>query len=233
MTDKNTGVTSIANLEPKMELEGVVAKTDLHGAIVDIGLEQVGLAHVSQLDKRRVHKVSDVVKEGDRVTAWVTHVDTEMGFVGLTLSRPPDVVWKDLEAGQAYTGEVVRLERYGAFVDVGAERPGLLHVSEMGNSFISDSSEIFHKGDQVEVRILRVDRRKRRIDLALKEDSTQPAYEDEPVDLPTRMELAFRSAQEEAREREEDQADREETVRHTEQEEQEEILARTLQQHAE
>lgn len=189
-----TRPTSIADLRPKMRLEGVVRKIELYGAFVDIGLERDGLIHISQLSEKPVRRVADVLKEGQRVTVWVTQVDPQQGRVALTMIKPPDVEWKDLAEGQTYVGRVVRVERYGLFVDIGAERPGFLHVREMGPF---NRPEMYKVGDEVEVQILQVDRRKKRIDLTLSPTELPPL--DEEVEVVSPIELAFRKALEEAR----------------------------------
>lgn len=216
--------TSIADLRPKMQLEGVVRKIELYGAFVDIGLERDGLIHISQLSTKPVSRVADVLKEGQKVTVWVTHVDPEQGRVALTLVKPVDVEWKELAEGQTYIGRVVRVERYGLFVDIGAERPGLLHVREMG---AFNRPDAYRVGDEIEVRILQVDRRKKRIDLTIAEAEMPLPEQEDP--LPSPIELAFRRAIEEAR-RQGKEVPAARSSRQRRQEEQEEILNRTLQQ---
>ena len=86
------------------------------------------------------------------------------------------------------------MERYGAFVDLGAERPGLLHVREMG-SYVRQPSEVVKEGEEIEVRILRVDPQKRQVDLSmdLGNEPDSPDEEDDP--FLSSMEMAFREAQ--------------------------------------
>lgn len=232
MTEEQTDSsqpTSITGLRPKMRLEGVVRRVELYGAFVDIGVGQDGLVHISQLSDRRVDRVSDVVHEGDRVTVWVTHVDPDQGRIGLTMVKPSAVEWRDLQEGQVYTGRIVRIERYGVFVDFGAERPGLLHIRQMGGQVFRHPSEVYREGDEIEVRVVGLDRRKKRIDLAIEESAEALSAEEPEADLPTPVELAFRRAQEEKRrqDRRRTAPEREEKQRA----EQDDILARTLKQH--
>lgn len=196
---KETGPRSVSELQPKMKVEGVVKETPLHGAVIDLGLEYDGLIHISQLAPRRVSRVTDVVKPGDRVTAWVLKVNHETRTVALTMIEPPAVEWDELAEGQIRKGVVVRLEPYGAFVDIGAERPGLLHVREMSTGYVRHPSELVKEGDEVEVRILAYDRRKRRIDLSMlgvapEEEVSETASDDETPAMTT-MELALKRAQ--------------------------------------
>ena len=190
--------TSIEELEPKMHLEGVVTRTELYGAFVNVGVERDGLIHISRLASDRVRKVTDVVNVGDKVAVWVQSVDPERRRIALTMVDPPELDWGEIQAGQVYDGRVVRMERYGAFVDVGAERPGLLHVREMG-SYVRNPEEIVHMGKVVKVEIRGVDLRKRQIDLTLPNESAR--YEDleEPEEeAMSPMEIAFLQAQAQA-----------------------------------
>jgi small subunit ribosomal protein S1 len=221
---------TIADLRPKMRLEGVVRETQLYGAVVDIGLEYDGMVHISQLSAERVNRVADVVQPGDSVIVWVTEVSTQKGRIGLTMVEPPRVDWGELADGQIYSGTVTRLERYGAFVDIGAGRPGLLHVREMSAGYVRDPSELVKMGEEVEVRILKVDRRKRRIDLSMMGIADQ-IIEEEPeegeVDERTAMEIALQQAQAQRA-----PGHRRGKRRSPDLSEREDILARTLEEHS-
>lgn len=193
----NLSPHSIADLTVKMEVKGKVVKTDLAGAIVDLGLAQTGFLHISQLSTKRVNNVTDVVKEGDEVTAYVLEVDTKRNRVSLTLIKPPALTWPELKAkvGQLVQGTVVRLEKFGAFVDIGAERPGLVHVSELTDEYISSPEAVVSVGDEVEAKIIGIDPQKKQIDLSMKSASqvVEIEEEDEEEQL-TAMALALRKA---------------------------------------
>jgi small subunit ribosomal protein S1 len=229
-TQSDTQPAAITDLRPKMRLQGRVKETQLYGAVVDLGLEYDGVVHISQLAPKRVNRVTDVVQPGDDVTVWVTKVNPDTGRIGLTMVKPPRVDWNELAEEQVHTGTVTRLERYGAFVDIGAERNGLLHVREMSAGYVRDPSELTQVGDQIEVRILKLDRRRRRIDLTMM--GIVPDIADEPDDeepLKTTMEIALQRAR--ARK------NREQGRRHEKREapdlsEREDILARTLEKHS-
>jgi len=230
---ENKPVASVADLVPKMRLEGIVKETLLQGAVVDLGLEVDGLVHISQLSPTRVNRVTDVVKPGDRVTVWVTKVSPDGGSIGLTMVEPPAVEWQDLSEGQVRRGVVVRLEPYGAFVNIGAERPGLLHVREMSTGYVRHPSEMLKIGDEVEVRILKYDRRKRRIDLSMLGITPEEAEGEEAADADnqpalTPMQIALQRARSRSGNRESPRVARQ-TSRDLA--EREAILSRTLEQH--
>lgn len=226
-------VHSIVDLKPKMCLRGTVKETQLYGAVIDIGLEYDGVVHISQLSPGRINRVTDVVQPGDSVTVWVTKVSPGQGRIGLTMIEPPGVDWPELAAGQIYTGSVTRIESYGAFVDIGAERAGLLHVREMSAGYIRHPSELVKLGDEVQVRVLKVDRRKKRIDLTMMgiQDEIEDAGEDEEP-AQTAMEIALQRAQTQQQEDQEDEHHPGKRDRRPDLSEREDILARTLRQHS-
>jgi len=229
---------SIEDLEPKMRLEGTVTEIGLHGAVVDVGLSCEGLLHISQLaGDGEVDAVSEAVNVGDEITVWITEVQPDQNRVSLTMIQPPDVTWSELNEGRIYTGRVTRIEQYGAFVDIGAERPGLLHVREMSAGYVEHPTEMVSLGDEIEVRILRIDRQRQRIDLTRQGLEQEVVAEPEPEEA-EEEELTPQTAMEVAMERA--KADRSRGVgdkradkkRKGDDTEREDILERTLSQHA-
>jgi small subunit ribosomal protein S1 len=155
-----------ATLEPKTKLSGKVLKTTLAGALIDVGQSIPGVIHISQLSTEPVNKVEDVVKEGQTVEAWVRRVKKDR--IELTMIQPLALEWKEIEPDMIVKGKVVRLEAYGAFVDIGAERPGMVHVSELAHGYVKTPNEIVKEGDEVEAKVLDVNRKKKQIKLSMK-----------------------------------------------------------------
>jgi ribosomal protein S1 len=182
-----------------MKLTGTVKKVELFGAFVDIGVGRDGLIHISQLSPKQVTRVEDVVKEGDTVTVWVRKADPQAGRIDLTLVEPLAVDWDEIKPGQVYTGKVVKLERFGAFVDIGAERPGLIHISELADYRVEEVSDVVKTGDEVQVKVIGVDPRKRQIKLSIK---ALDVPDEEPEDVEeaglTAMQIAMQRAQAQA-----------------------------------
>jgi ribosomal protein S1 len=171
-------ITPSIALEPKTKLNGKVLKTTLAGALVDIGQTIPGVIHISQLSDKEINKVEDVVKEGQEVTTWVKRVRKDR--VELTMIEPLMYDWKELKPEMIVKGKVIRLETYGAFVEFGAERPGLVHVSEITHGYVKTAAEALKEGEEIEAKVLEVDRRKRQIRLSIKALLAEPVIEEKP-----------------------------------------------------
>jgi len=193
--EKTQSFKSLKDLKPAQKLHGRITKIKLFGAFVDVGIDQHGLIHISQLKRGQVNRVEDIVKLGDEVDVWVLRVDPSADRLDLTLFKPVTLKWTDIRPGNKFSGEVIKLEKFGAFIDIGAERPGLVHVSEMRDEYVSDPGELVKVGEQIEVSVLEVDLKKRQIRLSMKAAEMVEELDDEPQEaLPTAMEIALRDA---------------------------------------
>jgi ribosomal protein S1 len=210
-----------------MKLTGTVKKVELYGAFVDVGVGRDGLVHISALSNKPVAKVTDIVKEGDTVTVWVRKADVPTGRIDLTMVEPLGLDWDEIKQGQVYTGRVVKIERFGAFVDIGAERPGLVHISELAMHRVEDVSEVVKQGDEVQVKVLGIDSHKRQIKLSIKgADSVAEVVEEEPEEAAmTAIQAALLRAQREAKA---DGTRKGRTRNESGRRDQEDILSRTL-----
>jgi ribosomal protein S1 len=155
-----------------------------------------GLLHISQLKRGHVNRVDDEIKEGDEIEVWIQKIDRAAKRIELTLIKPVTLRWNKLKVGDTVQGEVVRIENFGAFVDIGAERSGLVHVSEMGDDYVKDPNEHVKVGEQVSVTIVEIDRKKKQIRLSMKTSLEQLEDLDDEVEeeIPTAMEIALRQA---------------------------------------
>jgi len=190
-------VKKLADLKTKVPLKGIIKKIELFGAFVDVGVETLGLVHISKIKRDPQQRIQDILEEGQEIDVWVDRVDASAGRLELTLTQPIQLEWKDIKPGMKITGNIVRLEKFGAFVEIGAVRPGLVHVSEMSSGYVSNPSELVKVGDEVEVAVIDFDRKKRQIRLTMKiEESIENYIDDEEAEdePPTAMEVALRSA---------------------------------------
>jgi small subunit ribosomal protein S1 len=90
---------------------------------------------------------------------------------------------------------VAKIEKFGAFVEIGAERPGLIHISELASYRVEEVSEIVKAGDEVEVKVIGVDPRKRQIKLSIKALEVDEPVEEETDETPlTAMQIALQRA---------------------------------------
>jgi ribosomal protein S1 len=199
MSEETTAPVKLDELQPGTPLSGTVTRLVLSGAFVNVGLEKDALLHISQLGKADFRNIEEVVKQGDALDSFVLKVDGEN--VSLTMVKPPALPWANIRMGETYRGTVIRIERFGAFIDIGAERPGMVHVSEMADGYVQSPDEVVRVGDVIDVRIIKLNRKKRQIDLSMKEDTSSNINTANEIeeDLPTAMELALRKAQQSPR----------------------------------
>jgi small subunit ribosomal protein S1 len=247
--EHETTHSPLNDLKTKTHFTGKVVKTTIAGAIIDIGLDKPGVVHISQLQEGPVNRVEDVVQIGQTVDVWVKRVFPKKGRIELTMVKPLDLEWREIEPDMVIKGTVTRLEKFGAFVDIGAERPGLVHISELAHGYVKEPSEVVHEGDEVEVKVLKVSRRKRQIKLSMKAMMEPPAPVERPArsprpqrqtqkpleepkseepPVPTAMEMALREAMERSQKVEEMPVEKPRQKTSSKNQNLEDILARTL-----
>jgi small subunit ribosomal protein S1 len=162
-------------------LEGQVARGTVtrlvnFGAFVDLGGAD-GLIHLSELAWRRVRHPKEVVQVGDEVDVYILRLDHQRKRISLSLKRlqpsPWDLIDETYTQGQLVSGVVTNVVEFGAFVlvDIGVE--GLVHVSELADPPPSDPRQVVQRGDELVLRILRVDSFRHRLSLSLKRVSPQ------------------------------------------------------------
>ncbi|MEI8131145.1 MAG: S1 RNA-binding domain-containing protein [Leptolinea sp.] len=166
---------STSGLKTKNHYTGKVIKTSLAGALVEIGEKTPAYLHVSQLSSTAEgapKSVAELLKPGQEIEVWVKRI--KEGRVELTMVKPMEYEWRDLKKDMVVSGKVVRIEKFGIFVEIGAERPGLVHISEIAHGFIKAAEDVVKEGDEVEAQILDIDRKKKQIKLSMKALTPEP-----------------------------------------------------------
>lgn len=248
VTPENAETNVLNALKRKTQLTGKVIKTTLAGAVIDVGLDVPGVVHISQLQSEPVNRVEDVLQTGQTVDVWVRRVVPKKNRLELTMIKPLDLEWREIDKDMVIKGRVTRLERFGVFVDIGAERPGLVHISEMTHGYIKEPGELVKEGDEIDVKILSVNRQKKQIKLSMKAleipavktpkepvkelvAKPEPEAVAEPP-VPTAMEMALREAMERSKERTPEPVLKGKRKNQPQKDELEQVLTRTLQHKA-
>jgi small subunit ribosomal protein S1 len=177
-----------ARLQVGATLKGKVTSVTAYGAFIDLGgLE--GLLHVSEMGFSRLTDPHEALKVGDEIEVQVIKLEQgkdekrpeRISLSRKSLEKDP---WRDaaqkFTEGSIVTGKVVRLETFGAFIELASGLEGLVHVSELGaGRRVSHPREVVQAGQEVQVRVLGVDPNKRRISLSLALDR-EPVREEAP-----------------------------------------------------
>ncbi len=157
-------------------VRGTVRRLRPFGAFVDLGGAD-GLIHISELAWRQVRHPREVLQVGDEIDVYVLRLDHERKRIGLSLKRlqpnPWTLVDETYTVDQLVCGTATNVVDFGAFVilDLGVE--GLVHISELADPSPSDPRELVKRGDELVLRIVRIDSFRQRIGLSLKAVSAQ------------------------------------------------------------
>ena len=153
-------------------IDGKVQRIASFGAFVDIGGVD-GLVHISQLSHEHIDQVSDAVTEGQDVKVKVLSVDRDAERISLsikdTLPGPWDEIEEKAPKGSVHDGKVKRLVSYGAFVEVLPGVEGLVHISQIAHKHIATPNEVLSEGEEVQVKVLDVNKEDKRLSLSIKE----------------------------------------------------------------
>jgi small subunit ribosomal protein S1 len=167
----------LAEIQPGHVRKGHVISLADFGAFVDIGGAD-GLVHLSEISWKRVQHPSEVLKIGQEVEVEVLNVDRERKRIGLSIKRREADPWslmpQKYQPGQLVQGIITKLTKFGAFARIEGEDDveGLIHVSELAEGHTDHPKNVVSEGQQVTLRVLKIDADKRRIGLSLKRASS-------------------------------------------------------------
>ncbi len=168
----------IATLEKGQVLEGTVKNITSYGVFIDLGGVD-GLVHITDLSWGRVNHPDEIVELDQKLNVVILDFDDEKKRIALGLKQltphPWDALSEDLKEGDVVKGKVVVMADYGAFLEIAPGVEGLIHVSEMSWSQHLRSAQDFLKvGDEVEAKILTLDRDERKMSLGIKQLKEDP-----------------------------------------------------------
>jgi len=174
----------ISKLEIGQKFTGTINSVRDFGAFVDIGAEADGLVHISRVANERVEDIYQYCSEGQEVDVWVSEIRDD-GKLGLSMvegkvgggggrRQPADLTpFSEVSPDDFYPGVVQRLAPFGAFVKItlpdGPSADGLVHVSQIRDGFVENIEDELEEGQEVQVRVQRVDMDAGRMSLSMKE----------------------------------------------------------------
>ncbi len=198
---------------PGTVVKGKVRNMTAYGAFVEIEEGIDGMIHVSDMSwTRKINQPSEMLKKGDDVEATVIDIDKQNQRISLGIKQLDGDPWKDIDTkykiGDLVTGKVTKLASFGAFVQLKDDIDGLVHISQLSEDHVSKVKDILKVGQEVEARVIKVDKAERRIGLSIKaanyseEDLKREseAFDNlRPGEDMVGLEQAFQAAQEEYR----------------------------------
>jgi len=183
----------IEELQPGEIRTGHVISLADFGVFVDIGGAD-GLVHTSEISWKRISHPREILKVGQEVQVKVLGVDSEQKRISLSMREleedPWETIVKQYREGQLVEGTITKLTKFGAFASLKAvddyELEGLVHISELSDRHIVHPREVVNENETLTLRVIKVDRKRRRIGLSLKK-----------VDSPEFAELDWQAAMQE------------------------------------
>ena len=155
-------------------VKGKVRNLTNYGAFIEIEEGIDGLLHVSDMSwTRKISHPSEVVEKGQEIECKVLSVDQDRRRIALGLKQMDEDPWASdipgrYQQGQLVSGKVTKITNFGVFVGLEDGLEGLLHISELSDHKVENPQDVVSVGDDIEVKILRVDSEERKIGLSRK-----------------------------------------------------------------
>ncbi|MCO4807394.1 MAG: 30S ribosomal protein S1 [Flavobacteriales bacterium] len=171
-------VEIMQKLEKGQVLEGTVKNITSYGVFIDLGGVD-GLIHITDLSWGRINHPEEVVELDQTLNVVILDFDDEKKRIALGVkqlqSHPWDALDTEMKDNDTIKGKVVVLADYGAFVEVAPGVEGLIHVSEMSwSQHLRTADQFFKVGDEVEAKVIAIDREERKLSLSTRQLTTDP-----------------------------------------------------------
>ncbi|MDL0109977.1 30S ribosomal protein S1 [Campylobacter felis] len=169
----------ISEILDKNELiEGLVKKITTYGMFVDVGGID-GLVHYSEISYKGPVNPSSLYKEGDKVPVKIIKYDKDKKHLSLSIKAALPDPWSEikdsLEVGDTIKVVVSNIEPYGAFVDLGNDIEGFLHISEISwDKNIKNPKDYISKGEEIDVEVIEINSNERRLRVSLRNLLSKP-----------------------------------------------------------
>ena len=155
------------------QIKGEVRNLTPYGAFIELEDGIDGMVHVSDLSwTRKINHPSEMLKKGDELQAVVLEIDKESQRISLGLKQletdPWEEIGKRFNVGDAVKGTVAKIAAFGAFIQLEDDVDGLVHISQLSEEHVTKVKEVVNIGDEVEARVIKVDKAERRIGLSIK-----------------------------------------------------------------
>ena len=173
-TETNPWTLVAEKYPPNTVVTGTVRNLTNYGAFIEIEQGIDGLLHVSDMSwTKKISHPSELIKKGDEVKCVVLSVDQEKSRIALGLKQLSEDPWlhavpERYIPGMIVQGKVTKITNFGVFVELEEDLEGLLHVSELSDDHVDDPHQAVEIGQDIEVKILRVDTQDRKIGLSKK-----------------------------------------------------------------
>ena len=163
----------ISKLEKGQVLEGVVKNITNYGVFIDLGGVD-GLIHITDLSWGRINDPKEIVQLDQQIKVVILDFDDSKKRIALGLKQltphPWDALDPNIKVGDTVKGKVVVIADYGAFIEIAPGVEGLIHVSEMSwSQHLRTAQDFLHLGDEVEAKVLTLDREERKMSLGMKQ----------------------------------------------------------------
>ena len=162
----------IEKLEEGEVRKGVVTGISNFGAFVDLGGAD-GLIHISEMSWSMVESPEDLVKVGEELDVYVLRIDRETMKIALSLRRlqpePWETIFERYQVGDVVDATVTKIANFGAFARLEDSIEGLIHITELSDAVITNPNEVVSEGQEIKVKILKIEMDRKRLGLSLKQ----------------------------------------------------------------